>query len=151
MSSEDEEQKQRNREYYNRAMDELSKRELSTQESLDRAIVFTSLPILGLAIAFFRSNGTPVSSEWLFYMSAVAFLFAIFFVIFSYWTALFAKNELEKQLKKYAFEKSEKPYSKWNRATEWLNRSSTILYFFGVIVMAIFFYCNFPKQGGNCG
>lgn len=140
-----EEREQLNREYYNRSLDELSKRELSASESIDRAILFTSLPILGIAFAFFRSSddGKTTSVECLFYISTFIFLVAILSVICSCWTAIFAKKELQRALRSYFFEKGEKPDTPWDKVTRCLNFIATACYFIGVILMFIFFSINF--------
>ena len=140
-----EEVEQVNKELYKWALDELSRRELSASESIDRAILFTSLPILGIAFAFFRSDddGKTASVECLFYISAFIFLVAILSVICSCWTAIFAKKKLQKALGSYFFEKGEKPDTQWEKATQCLNFIATVCYFIGVILMFVFFSFNF--------
>ena len=140
-----EEAEQANKELYKWALDELSRRELSASESIDRAILFTSLPILGIAFAFFQptDDGKTISVECLFYISAFVFLVAILSVICSCWTAIFAKKELQKALGSYFFEEGETPQTKWDNATKYFNFAATFSYSVGVILMFIFFCFNF--------
>ena len=137
-------------EFYSRLMEDLSRRELSNSENLDRAILYTSLPILGITIGFL--NTMPPKNEitcmWAFYLSAMCLVIAIVVVVASYWTSIKAKRELEnlkERIIEYYIKRDKKPVSKYNKCTEILNVVSTILYLAGIFSMCGFLYSNSPK------
>ena len=136
-------------EHYNRGMDELSKRELSVSESRDRAILFTSMPILAMALAYckFIISGDPINYIWILGVFAGSFFLAIICVMVSYLTSTKAKRDMEKKIKRYLENKAkgERPISGYNKATSILNFASVVLYLGGIILMAVFFGFNFPK------
>ena len=144
-----EEIKRFNLEQYGRAWDDLSRRDIVAAQTIDRAVLFTSLPIIGLSIAFFRPYSTTdkIFYEWLFYFSSITLLLGIFSVIFSCWTTMFAKEKCVRLLKGFYVDDGEKlPHSKWITATRYLNYFSTLCYFLGILSMALFFHFNFPHN-----
>ena len=81
----------------------------------------------------------------IFVAAAIAFILAVISVLISCWTAMWAKNDLEPKLQDYFFNKGkEKPISRYNNATEILNKTATICYIMGIIFIFIFSYINFP-------
>ena len=142
-----EEAKNLNREHYLRVWDELSKRELSASESRDRAILFTSLPIVGFAFALIPHDCNSIL-EWLRYVSSVMFIVSILSVISSFWTATLAKSKIQKLLRSYYLEQGEKPNTRWDKATQYLNIFASACYLLGIITMSFFFGFNFTQ--GTC-
>lgn len=135
-----------NEEIYKQTIEDLSKRELSASENRDRAILFTSLPFLGITLALFSllKPEKQIACMSIFVIAAIAFILAVISVLISCWTAMWAKNDLEPKLKDYFFDGGkEKPISRYNNATEILNKTATICYIMGIIFIFIFFYINF--------
>ena len=134
---------------YYRAMDELSRRDLTISESRDRAILFNSIPILAMVLAFckFIIPSGQIIHIWLVGAVAFSFFMAIISVMVSYLTSIWAKRDMEKKIKNYLENKGkgEKPASGYNRATEILNFISAGFYLIGILLIALFFYFNFPK------
>ena len=135
-----EKEKKLSEEYYMKAREELSRREISSSENLDRAILSTSLAILGAAFALLKYSKN-ISCVELFYISASILLVAIISVTISLRIAILATGEMRILLNKYR-SGSEKTTPKWNKYTKPLNRVSFWCYLIGVISMACFFGLN---------
>lgn len=137
-----------NEEIYKQAVEDLARRDLSASENRDRAILFTSLPFLGITLGLFSliNPGKEIVCVPIFFVAAVAFVLAVICVLISCWTAMWAKNDLEPKLWEYFFHQGkEKPVTWYNQATEILNKTATICYILGIIFIFIFFYINFPS------
>ncbi len=136
-----EKEKKLSEEYFLRAWDELSTREISSSENLDRAILSTSLAILGAAFALLKYSQNIFCAMGLFYISALILLVAIISVTISLRIAMLSTREMKKLLNEYRAG-GKKSDSKWNKYIAPLNRVSFWCYLVGVISMACFFGLN---------
>ena len=126
-----------------KAIEELSKREISSSENLDRSILSTSLAILGASFALFKYSKNVFCVE-LFYISALILLVAVISVICSFRTAKLATDEMRKLLNEYR-RSGKKTDPKWDKYTTMLNWLSFWCYLIGVILMAWFFGLNLQE------
>ncbi len=133
----------------------------TTVFDLKKAILFTSLPMLGVAVAFLHSKSpeTPINSLGVFYSSGICLIGSVFSTIISYWFLYFSiafqydrideiddeednDGEDEHGLTK---EDRKKIRGFLSTIVFILYALSTLLYLSGVILLSIFFYKNAPS------
>ena len=146
-------------EMYLKQNDRLSNFMSSTREDLNKSILFTSLPVLGIVIAFFSTRHVDDKILYIsiLHLAGICLIGAVFGVIISYWTYLtglvFSRKELEEILgdeeeKENDAELTEKEISTaagFHFTTFILHVVSTALYILGITLIAVFFYLNLPK------
>lgn len=139
---------EKNKQIYEEEREDLWRRQLSASENLDKTIIFTSLPIFGISLVFFKDIApTGVIYVEVLILSWVSFVGAILCVISSYWTCILAANKMDPQLADYYLREGEKtPYSMHNTATKILNYFSTGFYVIAVISIVIFFILNLQRE-----
>ena len=100
---------------------------------LKKAILFTALPVLGVAVVISNSSNST-TYLWSLYISGICLIGAIFSVIASYWINVIYFSE---------------PLDKAQKTTAWLFRIglffqvfATVLYVAGTISIAIFLHRN---------
>ena len=135
-----------NKRLYEQEREDLWKRELSASENLDKAIIFTSLPMLGITLVFLKDiiSSGKIVYEWVLIVSWISFVVAILCVILSYWTCMWAADKLDPDIREYYFEGGKKPASRYDKATRVLNYFSTGFYVVAIISTVLFFYFNLP-------
>lgn len=110
---------------------------------LKKAILFTSLPVLGVAIAFSKDKTEYLS---VLYISGGCLIGAAISVIIAYWIAvLFQEAQLQYQWdggKKLIGKKLIVKVLYWTNFL--LPIFATILYISGIVLIATFFYLNMP-------
>ena len=134
-------------EQYIKQEEELSKRDLSNVENLDKAILSLSSAGLGLSLVFIRNvvKLAEASHVWLLHLSWLMFVLAITSTLLSY---LFGQSALDKQREfneKYYLEGNEdagQQKSFASRVTRVLSYVSVITYIAAVICTAFFIGCN---------
>ena len=138
----------KNKQSYEEEREDLWKRQLSASENLDKTIIFTSLPIFGISLVFFKDIApTGVICVEVLISSWILFVCAILCVISSYWTCILTANSVDPQLAEYYLREGKKtPYSRYNTATKILNVLSTAFYIIAVISIVIFFILNLNLQ-----
>ena len=142
-----------NEEYW-RLQEFLIQYRLSCHDHINRAILFTSLPILGLTIAFFNTGDTSankIDCLFLFVLSSVCLILAVFCVIGAYWSAIVVIKEVQGELRAQVSqdpntsEFSIGPESIYSKIVTALSTIAVWLYILGVSLIFVFFYSNFPK------
>ena len=136
-----------NKRLYEQERDDVWRRELSASENLDKTIIFTSLPMLGISLVFLKDiiSSDKIVCEWVLIVSWISFVATILCVIFSYWTCMWAADALDPQIKNYYLKRGPRPYSRYDKATRFLNYFSTGFYLVAIISTVLFFYFNLPK------
>ena len=123
---------------------------------LQKSILFTSLPVLGVAIAF-ANTLTTVSKLFLLTLSGVFLVVSVIGVIFWYWCRIITSKFFQKSedFRAYLLGKSED----FDLKTEdlaagyvigfvflWiLPIMCTLFYTVGILLISAFFYYNFPS------
>ena len=135
-------------ELYVKDEEELSKRELSNVENLDKAILSLSSAGLGLSLVFIRNvvELTEASHLWLLHLSWGMFILAIISTLSSY---LFGQSALNKQRdfnEKYYFLEGDEDAGQQmplaSKITYWLSYVSVFAYIAAVICTAFFIRYN---------
>ena len=137
-------------EQYIKQDDELSKRDLSNVENLDKAILSLSSAGLGLSLVFIRNvvKLAEASHVWFLYVSWLMFVFAIISTLSSY---LFGQSALDKQrelIEKYYLDGDEDAGQQipWqSRITRCLSYVSVFTYIAAVSFTALFIVLNLEK------
>ncbi|MYB63150.1 hypothetical protein F4X73_00545 [Candidatus Poribacteria bacterium] len=137
-------------ELYVKEEEDLSKRDLSNVENLDKAILSLSSAGLGLSLVFIRNvvKLAEASHVWVLYTSWVIFVIAITSTLMSY---LFGQSALNKQRiinEKYYLEGDEDagkqmPFA--SKITRFLSYVSVVTYIAAVSFTAIFIALNLQK------
>lgn len=138
---------ERNKRLYEQERDDLWRRQLSASENLDKTIIFTSLPLLGISLVFLKDivPEKQIVHVWILIISWISFVFAILCVISSYWTSMWAASKLDPQVKDYYLKGGRRPYSRYDTATRFLNYFSSIFYLVAIILSVVFFGFNLLK------
>ena len=134
-------------EVYLKEEEELSKRDLSNVENLDKAILSLSSAGLGLSLVFIRNvvELAAATHVWLLHISWLMFVFAITSTLLSY---LFGQRALDKQrelIEKYYLEGDEdagQQTSLASRITRFLSYVSVFTYIAAVVCTAFFIGLN---------
>ena len=134
-------------ELYVKEEEDLSKRELSNVENLDKAVLSLSSAGLGLSLVFIRNvvELAEASHLWLLHLSWLMFVLAITSTLLSY---LFGQHALKKQrefIEKYYLENDEdagKQISFASRMTYILSYVSVFTYIAAVSFTALFIMYN---------
>ena len=137
-------------ELYVKEEEDLSKRELSNVENLDKAILSLSSAGLGLSLVFIRNvvDLAKASHLWILYISWGMFILAIISTLSSY---LFGQCALNKQRdfnERYYLEGDEdagQQTSLASKITYWLSYVSVITYIAAVSFIALFIALNLQK------
>ena len=137
-------------EQYIKQDEELSKRDLSNVENLDKAILSLSSAGLGLSLVFIRNvvKLADASHVWILYTSWAIFVLAITSTLLSY---LFGQCALDKQRElneKYYLEGDEDAGQQTSRAskiTRFLSYVSVSTYIAAVSFTALFIALNLEK------
>ena len=137
---------ERNKRLYEQEREDLWRRELSASENLDKTIIFTSLPMLGISLVFLKNivPSDKIAYVWVLPVSWVLFVFAIMCAIFSYWTCMWAADKLDPQIRNYYLKGAPKPYSQYDKATRVLNGISTVCYLVAIISTVALVCFNLP-------
>lgn len=138
---------ERNKRLYEQERDDLWRRELSASENLDKTIIFTSLPMLGISLVFLKNivSENQIVYVWILVISWILFVAAILCVISSYWSCMWAADKLDPQIREYYLKEGKKPISRYDTATRFLNYCSTGFYLVAIILAVVFFCFNLPK------
>lgn len=134
-------------EVYLKEEEELSKRDLSNVENLDKAILSLSSAGLGLSLVFIRNvvELAAATHVWLLHISWLMFVLAITSTLLSY---LFGQRALDKQrelIEKYYLEGDEdagQQTSLASRITRFLSYVSVFTYIAAVVCTAFFIGLN---------
>ena len=134
-------------EVYLKEEEELSKRDLSNVENLDKAILLLSSAGLGLSLVFIRNvvELAAATHVWLLHISWLMFVLAITSTLLSY---LFGQHALDKQrelIEKYYLEGDEdagQQTSLASRITRFLSYVSVFTYIAAVACTAFFIGLN---------
>ena len=134
-------------EVYLKEEEELSKRDLSNVENLDKAILSLSSAGLGLSLVFIRNvvELAAATHVWLLHLSWLMFVLAITSTLLSY---LFGQRALDRQrelIEKYYLEGDEdagQQTSLASRMTRFLSYVSVFSYIAAVVCTAIFIGLN---------
>ena len=134
-------------ELYVKEEEELSKRDLSNVENLDKAILSLSSAGLGLSLVFIRNvvELAAATHVWLLHLSWLMFVLAITSTLLSY---LFGQRALDRQrelIEKYYLEGDEdagQQTSLASRMTRFLSYVSVFTYIAAVVCTAIFIGLN---------
>ena len=134
-------------EVYLKEEEELSKRDLSNVENLDKAILSLSSAGLGLSLVFIRNvvELAAATHVWLLHLSWLMFVLAITSTLLSY---LFGQRALDKQrelIEKYYLEGDEdagQQTSLASRITRFLSYVSVFTYIAAVVCTAFFIGLN---------
>lgn len=129
----------------------------TTRDDLNKAVLFTSLPILGVTVAFFSTRPAEHNILYLsiLHLGSVCLIGAVFSVIISYWThwigLIFSimklgaswKNEYSEEDDEFTKEEeSDRFADRFLGTTLILCITSTALYILGITLIAVFFYLN---------
>ena len=135
-----------NKRLYEQERDDVWRRELSASENLDKTIIFTSLPILGISLVFLKEivSENQIVYVWILFISWILFIAAIVCAICSYWTCMWAADDLDPQIKNYYFNEGPEPSSRYDKATRVLNGVSTVCYLVALISTVALVFFNLP-------
>lgn len=138
---------ERNKRLYEQDRDDLWRRQLSASENLDKTIIFTSLPLLGISLVFLKDivPEKQIVHLWILIIAWISFVAAILCVISSYWTCMLAADKLDPQVKDYYLKGGKRPYSRYDTTTRFLNYFSSIFYLVAIILTVVFFSFNLLK------
>ena len=136
-----------NKRLYEQDREDLWSRELSASENLDKAIIFTSLPMLGISLVFLKDifPENQIIYSWILFSSWILFLLAILCVILSYWTCMWAADKLDPEIRDYYLKGGKKPVSGSDKTTRVLTYYSSGFYLVAIILAIVFFGFNLPK------
>ena len=133
--------KEENAQIYQNTLEDMARREMASSENLDRAILFTSLPTLGLVFTFFHSNDGIV---WpvVFYMSSIFLLLAVFAVVISYKFCIKSRYILQEGLEDYFLRGGEKPQTVYTKLIDLANGIAFYCYLLGMFFIVVFICFN---------
>ena len=134
-------------EVYLKEEEELSKRDLSNVENLDKAILSLSSAGLGLSLVFIRNvvKLAEASHVWLLHISWLMFVFAITSTLLSYLFGQHALNKQRELIEKYYLEGDEEAGQQTSfasRMTRILSYVSVFTYIAAVACTALFIGLN---------
>ncbi len=135
-----------NKRLYEQEREDLWRRELSASENLDKTIIFTSLPMLGISLVFLKDivPENQIVYAWILVISWISFVVAILCVFFSYWTCIWAADKLDSKIRNYYLKGDIKPYSRYDQATRVLTYCSSGFYLVAIIFTLVFVFFNLP-------
>lgn len=134
-----------------------SNREFDVFDNINKAILFTSLPILGMSIVFLHSAKNFVTDLYLLKLSGLCLISAVCSVILTYWVNFFllrifsnVLSDLSNGKKDITVENSIEENMTLTTALIalcWFALSilSSLFYLSGVILTALFVYHNIPN------
>lgn len=136
-----------NKRLYEQDREDLWRRELSASENLDKTIIFTSLPMLGISLVFLKDivPENQIIHLWILFISWIFFLAAILCVILSYWTCMWAADKLDPEIRDYYLKGGKKPVSRSDKTTRVLTYYSSGFYLVAIILAIVFFGFNLLK------
>ena len=137
-------------ELYVKEDDDLSKRDLSNVENLDKAILSLSSAGLGLSLVFIKNvvELSKASHVWVLHGSWLMFVLAITSTLLSYLFGQWALNKQREFIEKYYFEEDEDAGQKTSlasRITRVLSYVSVFTYIAAVSGTALFIGLNLEK------